>query len=322
MKKSTFILLFLSGIIFYSSCTKQRAPVKTPGPNYVASSSFYTSNQQQVQTIQVDSLGTKPIIGKMGTVLSGDQSLFMDPANPSQNVGYPFTLKLIENYPIKDFILSQLPSVGAGKILQSQGEISIQAYKGKAPGSILLVLRPGKKYPMRLDSNITFITGNSIYYGFPNTVSSRNITDWTSNVTSLDPKINPDTLSKVYLFANFCEVFIARMGYVSCAQNYSYPNAGTTITFTPPANSTNGQNIDIYLVFKGIHSMMQVYNLTSMAVPTGTTLTYVAIATDSNSGNSLVYDSQTITVTAGQTVTLNPVAISSAALMTNLTAFN
>ncbi len=319
MKNIAFVLLFISSIIFYSSCTKQRAPVKTPGPNYVAASSFYTANQQQVQTFTVDSPGTGPIIGKMGTVLSGNASLFMIPGNPSQNVGYPFTLKLIENYPIKDFILSQLPSVGAGKILQSQAEISIQAYKG----STLLVLRPGKKYPMVLDSNITFIAGNNVYYGFPNTVSSRNITDWTSNVTSLDPTIKqPDTLSKVYLFSKYCEMFIARMGYVSCAQSYTYPNAGTTITFTPPSNSTNGQNIDIYLVFKGIHSMMQVYNLTSLAVPTGTTLTYVAISTDSNSGNSLVYDSQTITVTSGQTVTLNPVNISNAALLADLTAFN
>jgi hypothetical protein len=321
MKNTTFVLLFLSGIIFYSSCTKQRAPVKTPGPNYVAASSFYSANKQPVQTFTVDSPGTGPIIGKMGTVLSGNSSVFMIPGNPSQNVGYPFTLQLIENYPIKDFILSQLPSVGAGKILQSQAEISIQAYKLVGGVNTLLVLRPGKKYPMRLDSNITFNSGNSVYYGFPNTVSSRNITDWTSNVTSLNSAISHDTLSKVYLFSNFCEMFIARMGYVSCAQSYAYPNAGTTITFTPPSNSTNGQNIDIYLVFKGIHSMMQVYNLTSQAVPTGTTLTYVAISTDSNSGNSLVYDSQTITVTAGQTITLNPVSISSAALLADLAVF-
>jgi hypothetical protein len=308
----------LAGLFFISACTKQRAPSKTPGPDYASASSFYTANQQQVQTFTVDSPGTAPIIGKMGTVLSGNASLFMFPGNPAQNVGYPFTLKLIEVYPIKDFILSNLPSVGAGLILQSQGEISIQAYKG----STLLVLRPGKKYPMVLDSNIAFNSGNSVYYGFPNTVSSRNITDWTSNVNSLNPAINPDTLSKVWLFSKYCEMTIARMGWVSCAQSYAYPSPTTKITFTAPSNSTNGQNIDVFLVFKNIHSMMQVYNLTSQAIPTGTNLTVVAIATDSNSGNSLVYYSQNITVTAGMTVALNPTNISSANLLAALLAFN
>jgi len=322
-QNSNYILNAAKGIlfslfvltVFISSCTKERlADEKTAGPSYTSASSFYTANQQQEQTFQVDSPGTKPIIGKMGTILSGYDSIFMTPSG--QSIYYPYTLKLIEIYPVKDMILSNMPSVGGGNILETGGEIRIRAFKG----STELVLKPGKRYPMLLDTNNTLLSNMKVFYGFANTAGSTSFTDWTSNVTSLDPSINPDNLSQVVNYPLFYGMDIARMGWVNCARNYSNSSPTTPITFA--AAGTNPQNIDIFLVFKDIHSMTQVYNLKSQPIPLGTNLTIVAISRDSNSGNTLVYDKQDITVSAaGMSVTLNMVSTTDANLLSILSTF-
>lgn len=293
-------------IIASTSCKKDRAAAKIPAPNFASPASFYTQYQQPVQTFTVDSPGTGPIIGKEGTKLSGDASIFMYPNG--QNVYYPFTLKLIEVYTGKDMILSNLPSIAGGKILETGGEISIRAYKGSQE----LVLKPGKKYFMELDTNTNLLTGMSVFYGFPN----GNYTDWTNNLTSLDATINPDNLSSVLNMPLFYDMTIGRMGWVNCARLYTNANATTTISFT--SQGTNTQNIDVFLVFKNIHSVMQVRGLVSQPVPVGTNLTVVAISRDSNQNNSMVYQAQDITVSSGMTVTLDLQPVSDAALLAAL----
>ncbi len=301
--KEIVLFVFALGMVLFVSCTKQRAPSKPTGPDYASPATFYTQYQQKVQTFQVDSPGTGFIVGKMGTRLTGDASIFMYPNG--QNVVYPFTLQLIEVYTGKDMILSNLPSLGGGKILQTMGEISVNAFKG----SQQLVLRPGKKYFMELDTNKSLLSGMSVFYG----VSGGSITDWTVLI--------PDTLSAVINYPFFYAMNIARMGWVSCAQNFNPGGATTTIDFT--SAGTNIQNIDVFLVFKDIHSVVQVYGLKSqVAIPVGTNLTVVAISRDANSGNSMVYDSQAITVGAGQQVTLNMKNISDVALLNALSAYN
>jgi hypothetical protein len=306
---NSIAIFFLFAIILFSACAKKRAEAKLPAPNYASPSSFYTQYQQPVQTFTVDSPGTGPIIGKEGTKLSGDASIFMYPNG--QSIIYPFILKLIEVYTIKDMILSNLPSVGGGKILETGGEISIRAYKGSQE----LVLKPTKKYFMELDTNPSLLTGMSVFYGF----QSGSITDWTNNLTSLDASINPDNLSSVTNQPLFYDMTIGRMGWVNCARLYSNASATTTISFT--SQGTNTQNIDVFLAFKNIHSMMRVYNLTSQAIPVGTNLTVIGISRDSNQSNSMVYEAQDITVSSGQQVTLNLQPISDAALLSALGAY-
>ncbi len=302
------LIMICSLLMVLFACTKQRAPMKVSGPDYASPATFYTTYQQKVQTFTVDSPGTGPIIGAQGTRLSGDASVFMFPGG--QSVHYPFTLQLIEVYTGKDMILSNLPSVAGGQLLQTMGEISINAYKG----SQLLVLRPGKKYFMELDTNTSLYAGMSVYYGFPN--GSYN--DWTNNVTTLNSSIHPDTLSAVINYPYFYALNIARMGWVSCAEIVP-DGSPATISFT--SSGTNTQNINVFLVFKNTHSVMQVYNLKSGQVPVGDSLTVVALSRDSNSGNTMVYDIQPIKVTTGQVVTLNMVNTSDANLLTALAQF-
>ncbi len=297
MKKRTAlwisILTFILGVILFPACKKTRVQSQnnTTSVGYTNATAFHSNYQQQEQTFTVDSPGTGPIVGHMGTKFYPYDNIFMYPNG--QNVYYPFTLKVIEVYGPKDMILSQMPSIGGGHILETNATIRALCFKG-ASG---LVLKHGRKFYMETATESAMLTGMSVWYG----LASGSITDFTNVVSTLDPSINPDTLSSVTNLASSYAMNIARMGWVNCAQ-LAPTGTNTTVTFS--ASGTNPQNIEVYLVFNNHTSVMQCYNLTSGQIPVGTNCTMVAFAMDAN--NNLVYDKQNLTITAGMTVTLNP----------------
>ncbi|HXC07071.1 MAG TPA: hypothetical protein VNZ86_20065 [Bacteroidia bacterium] len=306
------LALLIAGSLFMPSCKKDRAPSPsptTPPPptvplGYTAPTTFYNNHKQPVQTFQVDSPGTGPIVGAMGTKLYPTDNIFMYPSGA--NVYYPFTLQLIEEYPVKDLILSQMPTIAGGQILQARPAISARCFKGTTE----LVLKPGKKLPIQTATVTPLLTGNKVYYGFP----SGPINDWTSNVTTLDPTITNDTLSSVTNLTSSYAMNIARMGWVTPGQLYNPGGGMTAVTFTCTGNTP--QNINVFLVFNSGNSVMQVYSLHSGQIPVGTACTMVAIAYDAN--NNLVYDKQNLTITSGMSVALNPVVTTEANLITIL----
>jgi hypothetical protein len=302
------LLLLVIGSVLFPACKKDRLQSQktTVAPGYTAPSAFYNKYQQPEQTFQVDTPGTAPIIGQMGTKLYPSANIFMYPNG--QAVTYPFTVKLVEIYPVKDMILSNMPTIAGGKILESKGEIRARAFKGTTE----LVLRPGYKFSMESGTEATMLTGMSVFYGFPGS----SYTDWTGSVTTLDPSINPDNLSSVTNSTSTYLINIARMGWISCARLYSNPATTSAITFTATGNTP--QNISVFLVFNNSASVMQAYNLQSGQIPIGTNVTMIAIAYDQN--NALVYDKQSLTVTAGMSVQLNPVVTSESALLSVLSA--
>jgi hypothetical protein len=305
-----WILFFtlILGVMLFPACKKTRvqSQTNTTALGYTNASAFHTTYQQQEQVFAVDSPGTGPIIGHMGTKFYPTDNIFMYPNGT--NVYYPFTLKVFEIYGVKDVILSNLPPVAGGHILESKAAIRARAFKG----STELVLKPGRKFPMETATVPNMLAGMSDYYGF----ASGSIIDWTNNVTTLNPAINPDTLSSVTALASSYSMNIALMGWVDCARLYN--NSATTTSVTFAAAGNNPQNIEVYMVFNTSASVMQVYSLHSGQIPIGVTCTVIAIAMDAN--NALVYDKQTITVTSGMTVTLNPVATTDANLLTVLGA--
>jgi hypothetical protein len=301
--KTIILAMLLSGISFVS-CKKDRAPAK-PALGYTSPAAFYSNYKQQEQIFQVDSPGTGPIIGKMGTKLYPYANIFMFPGG--QAVAYPFTVKLVELYPVKDVILWNLQTIAGGKIMQYKAEISARAFKGSQE----LVLRPGRKFGMETAATTNMLTGMSVFYGF----GSGRSADWTNNVSSLDATINPDTLSSVTNLSASYAMNIARMGWTSCAKLPAATNF-TGVTFTCTGNTP--QNIDVFLVFNNGTTVMQCNNLTSGPLPIGTQATMVAIAYDQN--NALVYDKQNITVSSGMQVQLNMVSTTDTGLLSILSA--
>lgn len=296
-------LFFIITTLTIASCTKDRIEAKkTETASFSSADDFYDKYKQQEQEFVIDSTAGGPIVGKMGTKIYLNKEIFMYP--DGKDVTWPFTIKLIEIYPVKDIILYQLPSPG----LESAAGIRVRAFKGTQE----LVLKPTKKYYMQLDSMPNLLTGMKVFYG----KDSSSIIKWTDNVTSLDATINPDSLSSVVNLPLFYSMNIARMGWVNCARFYNAGAALTTVKFS--VEGSNTENIDVFLVFKNISSVTQVYKLESSAIPVGTKLTVVAISRDEN--NSLVLHKAELTVSSNQTVPLNLVPITETDLLTSLSS--
>ncbi len=309
--KSTLIKLGFATItlaLIFSSCSKERIESeKEDGPSYSSADDFFNENKQEEQEFTVDSLGQGPIVGKMGTKLWGDKTIFM--YKNGQDINYPFTLKLVEIYPVKDIILYPLPTLANNNILESRGEIRIRAFKGTEE----LVLKPGKKYYMELANDSNLINNMSVYYGSGSGASI----NWTNNVSSLDASINPDTLSAVINSTSNYGMAIARMGWVNCARLHNPAGATSTIKFS--VEGSNPENIAIFIVLKNIpRSVMKVTQLESKTIPIGTEATVVAIAR--NQDGVLVLDKQNITVANNQIIQLNPSTISETNLLAALSA--
>lgn len=306
--QSIFRKLFFSSlaiIIIAAACSKKRLEKKeeTPKDTYSSMQSFYDKNKQEEQEYVIDTPGNCPLIAKMGTKICVSNDMFMFP--DSTDVTYPFILKIVEIYPVKDIILWELPTVAGGKILESAAQIRVRTFKN----NIELVLKPGRKYPMELDTMPNLVNGMKVYYGF----DAGNIVDWTDDVTSIS-SITVDTMSAVFKDTFSYKMFVAKMGWVDCAKLSNISSTTTTITFSASGNGT--ENIDIFLVFKNFNSVMQVYNLASGQVPVGENVTVIAMALNQN--NQYVLHKEDITVTANHQITLNMQVISEADLLNTL----
>ena len=103
---------------------------------YSSMDEFYTKHRQEEQEFIIDSAGTGPIIGKQGTQILVDTSIFMLPGGG--DLTFPFTLKLIELYPESDFIEFPMSTVSNSTVTEAAGAIRVRAYKN----NVELVLKP------------------------------------------------------------------------------------------------------------------------------------------------------------------------------------
>src|SRR4051812_13974621 len=112
-----FALLSTAFILFFA-CKKDRIEQD----NYESMDSFYNDNQEEEQELQVDSGNGGCVIAKKGTRICMSREELQD-AGGTEVPSYPFKLKVIELYSIKDMILRRQPSTSGGSILETTAEI-------------------------------------------------------------------------------------------------------------------------------------------------------------------------------------------------------
>src|ERR1051326_4741803 len=109
MKKGKLLSVFAFGalafILWISACKKDRVPQD----DYQNMDSFYDDNKEQEQDFVIDTPGTCPLTCLHGTriCVAADMFQFSD----GTPITYPFNLKVVELYSIKDMLLWKLPSV-------------------------------------------------------------------------------------------------------------------------------------------------------------------------------------------------------------------
>lgn len=275
-------------LICFASCKKDRVLVD----DYKSMDDFYNLHKEPEQEFIIDSAGSCPLIAKKGTkfCMSADELM----TTGGSSISYPFTLKVVELYSIKDMLLWRAPSVSGTTILETSAEIRARTFQNSAE----LILKPSASYYMEMDTMTNLSANMNVYYGTPSTTT----VDWTNSLTS--------TTANSYFYS----MYPARTGWVSAAKAHASTAATTTLTLT--STGTNTQNIEVYLSFSNFKGLIKVNNLVSIPVPVGETVTLIAMALNQN--NEYLMQQQTFAIIAGQQIALNMQVVSEAGLLAAL----
>jgi len=287
LKHLSLALLALTIVTVYS-CKKDRIEKKQLN-EYESPNDYLDSKKQEEQEFIIDSAGTGPIIGNQGTRIAGAKNCLQD--SNGDTIDYPFTIKLVELYTQKDMIYYQMPTVAAGNILETDGEIRLRAFKGTEE----LTLKPSCPFVIEMPNPAPKSYMN-IFYG-----STGTIVDWTDSQVGF----TPDSIG--YLG------YPTTLGWINCDKTIGN-GSGHTLTFT--SSTDNLQNVAIFIYFPDIKGVMQAYNMTSGLIPNGSNVKIIMIAINS-SGDLYTYQ-ETKTVTSSSTIDVELISISDADLTNDL----
>lgn len=266
--------------LFYS-CKKDR--IETPEPEqltaYEPINTYLDSKKQQEQEFIITQSSNDTLQGNQGTRIYGGKNCLRDSNNDT--IDYPFSIKLVELYTPKDMIYWQMPTVGSGNALDSDGEIRVLAEKNSQP--------------------LTLTTGCPYYVEMPNgaPVSTKNIFTGNDNGTFIDwlDSGSPfTTTSYGYLGA------VNTLGWVSCAEKVA--TGGHSVSFTSTTDDLT--NVGIFIYIPATTTVMQGYNQKVTGVPSGASVKIVLMAQDNNGDLFSYTDSRTINGNTSIDISLSP----------------
>ena len=290
-------ILFVAILATMASCSKDRIEARDELNTYESPNTYLDSKKQDEQEFLIDSSGTGPIIGNQFTHIWGSKDCLMLPNGDS--VSYPFSVKLVELYTPKDMIYYRMPTVSAGRILETGGEIRLRAFKNGTE----LKLRPGCEFKVSMPNEAPQADYMRVFYGF----ESGSIIDWTDNLASLgvtqqqNPVWELDTIGYTAL--------IERLGWINC-DKLAGTTTGSTLTFASEEDDLT--NVAIFVYLPDTKTVMQAYNQSVGVIPNGTAAKVIAIAV--NSAGTLFSFTQDLTVNTSQTVQVTMSATSDAVL--------
>lgn len=288
MKTCKILLAFsLAVIMVPAGCSKDRIEEK-PLNEYASPNDYLNTKKQQEQEYIIDSTGTCPLTGLLGTELCMAKSCLMLPNGDS--VYFPYTLKLIELYSPKDMIYAQMPTVASGNILETAGEIRVKTFKNGTE----LQLRPGCYYSVKMP-NTSPQSFMRAFYGIENAT----FVDWTDDPTSLGITTpnSPAFSDTTGGYANN----IVKFGWLNCDVSRA---SSTNYNLTFVSKTDNLTNVALFIFFPTYKSVMQVYNGVSGNIPSGAQVKIIAIGVRSNGDLYNFYTSQTITASKDIEVTM------------------
>ena len=285
--KLTIATLILTTVLIYA-CKKDRIEQK-PIVSYDPVNTYLDTKKQQEQEFIITGQSNDTIIGNQGTKIYGGKNCLQD--NNGDTIDYPFTIKLVELYLPKDMIYYQMPTVAAGNILETDGEIRLRAFKGTQE----LTLKPSCPYCIEMPNSAPKNYMN-IFYGTDN----GNFVDWSDSQVGFT--------TNVYGYLG-CP---STLGWINC-DNQIGNGTGSTLTFTSGTDDLT--NVGIFIYFDGTKGLMQAYNMSSGLIPDGSNVKIIMIAIDSN-GDLFTYN-ETRTVNSSAVIDVSLSAITDA----NLTAY-
>ncbi|MEJ6736014.1 MAG: hypothetical protein QNK84_03125 [Flavobacteriales bacterium] len=278
LPKSLFASVVLVAITSINiSCKKDRIELPKTLNQYQSVNAYLNSKKQQEQDFVITQPNNDTLLGNQGTRIYGMKSCLRD-AN-GDTIDYPFNIHLVELYTPKDMIYWQMPTMANGTILETDGEVRIRATKGV----------------QNLSLNCPFS------FEMPNASPNSNMTIY--NGTDNGTFVDWANTGNSFTFTNY--------GYLGYTNSFGWLNAdinagssfSNTITFA--SQTDNLTNVGIFIYIPATKTVMQVYNLTSGAIPNGTAIKVILMAQDA-SGQLFSYtESRTASANTTMTVSLN-----------------
>lgn len=292
MKKLSLITLtVISATVLIFSCKKDR--IETPEPEqltaYEPINTYLDSKKQPEQDFLITGQTNDTIVGNQGTKIYGAKNCLRDGNNDT--VAYPFNVKLVELYTAKDMIYWQMPTMGSGNALNSDGEIRVRALKN----NVELTLAASCPFAVEMPN------------GSP--VSTRNIFNGNDNGTIVD-WINSGTPFSTTSYGY--KGFINSLGWISCAEQVA--TGGHTVSFTSTTDDLT--NVGIFIYIPATKTLVQGYSQTASGIPNGSSVKIVLMAQDNNGDLFSYTDSRTISSNTSIDISLS--SITDAALTTHL----
>jgi hypothetical protein len=227
------------------------------------------ANKSDTKTISSQS--DLPFIAKNGTkiwIYSNELS-FSDGSKAS----YPFDLEVLELLTPKDMILNQKPTVAQGRLLTTGGELFIKATKGGKDLSLSFVNNTTIEIPANNP-----LQGMSLFYG---NASSSGFIEWYQEKER--PRMQGVPQSGVIATDSIGRnkekqyvIFPTQIGWINVDKFTNFAGAKTKIKFTSAYPAL--KEIQTFLFFPDLKSVMQVYGETSGEIPVGQLVKVISIA--------------------------------------------
>ena len=226
------------------------------------------ANKSEIKTIKSQS--DLPFVAKNGTKIwiYANDLIFPD----GSRVTYPFDLEVLELLTPKDMILNQKPTVSQGRLLTTGGELFIKATKlGKDLGLAFFnstdIIIPAKNTE----------EGMSLFYG----ETTSGFLDWYQEKER--PRQPQGTFSPTGVMTRVDSlkqksyvIFPTQIGWINVDKFASFQGAKTKIKFTSAYPEV--KNIQTFLFFPDLKSVMQVYGEMSGDIPTGQLVKVISVA--------------------------------------------
>jgi len=277
-------------LIAASSCSKERLEKD----DFSSMDDFYNEHRQEEQEYLIDSGGTCPLVARYQTKICLGKGAMSLP--DGADFSYPWKLKVVELYSIKDMMLWPMHGMSGDSLLKTTAMIRIRAFKDDTE----LKLKPGASYWIETDTLAPTLNTMKAHYG----TSEPTMVNWLAG--------NPanDTITETTVSPETYQMKLGSLGWSMAAANAG-GSPLTQIQFTAIGNNT--QNIEVFLVFKNFKGLMKVKNLKSQLLPVGEPVTLFAMAKKST-GEYVMHKEQ-FTVTAGMEKALSLEEVSEQALL-------
>jgi hypothetical protein len=270
------VSVFVSALIL-TSCSKERIEKKEEEEKqlnaYDSPDDYLDSKKQEEQEFEITSDDSGSVTGNQGTNLQMTRHCLQKPNGDS--VALPYTIKLVELYTAKDMIYWRVPTVSAGTILETAGEVRVRAVKDSVE------LTATCPYIVRMP-NAAPETYMSAFYG-----GNPDFSDWT------DSPVTPFTVDPI--------------GYKAFAQKLGWINCGIKRGATPSYKLSFDSEVDdltnvrFFIYIPSTKTVMEVSNKISGDIPAGLSVKIIGIALK-GANNFYTYENNNLLVSGNTTL--------------------